>query len=339
MNNILLNPGPTNTTEETKNAQWKGSDICHRTEDFFLLVEDTKERILKRFSPDAKPSEWNVSLLGGTGTTALEAMISSLIVRDITVINAGKYGQRAMDIMQIYRMAYREVASKTIGDIEKSDFSGNLYFVENETSTGEKYDVNIISKKYPNAKLFIDSTSAFGATDYSKSLESIYSISLCSNKCLQSTPGLGIVIWRKSLDNMERNYCLNLGKYCKKMHLPFTLPTQSLFALNSSLVQSNSSLDVEKLFDKRRDKIISSFSEMNIECINKSPSNSIIAFQHPNKTYEELSEFLSSNGIVIYSGVGDMEKSFRVSTMSVLFDEEYDKICNTFYRSVYGEED
>ena len=97
---------------------------------------------------------------------------------------------------------------------------------------------------------------------------------------------------------MVRNYCLNLQKFTKTGDVPFTLPTQSVYALNSSLKESRDSIEVQKLFQKRRDNLIYSFSKIGIECLNENPSNSIIAFQHPTKTYEQLSDFLYKMGLL-----------------------------------------
>jgi aspartate aminotransferase-like enzyme len=54
MDKILLNPGPTNTSEEVKDSQHRWSDVCHRTDEFVELLIDTKEKILKKDS-QAKP--------------------------------------------------------------------------------------------------------------------------------------------------------------------------------------------------------------------------------------------------------------------------------------------
>jgi len=49
MKKILLNPGPTNTSIITKLAQWRGTDICHRTTEFLNIYQETKELLLKVF--------------------------------------------------------------------------------------------------------------------------------------------------------------------------------------------------------------------------------------------------------------------------------------------------
>ena len=48
---------------------------------------------------------------------------------------------------------------------------------------------------------------------------------------------------------------------------------------------------------------------------------------------EELRKFLKTNNIIIYDGISGIKNSFRVSTMSVKFDSEYDYIIRNFYDS------
>ena len=246
INKLLLNPGPTNTRFRTKLAQWIGSDVCHRTEDFYDLLNETKKLLTKDFN------EFNVAIIGGSGTAAMESMISSLLSEKVLVVNAGIYGQRAIDMMRIYNIPHAEIKCNSIEDLKRNDEYKNVYFVENETTTGEKFDIDKMSTLYPNACFFIDATSAFGASDYLRVKHRINALCFCSNKCLQSTPGLGIVIFNKSLKIQERSYYLNLKKYIEE-DISFTLPVQSVRALNETLkICSNN----KEIFDKRRDDLI-----------------------------------------------------------------------------------
>ena len=326
MNKILLNPGPTNTLEQVKEAQTKYSDVCHRTDEFLFLLDETKQLILKTFGGKMDMSEWNVSIFGGSGTAAMESLISSLI-NNVGVIIAGKYGQRALEIMSVYNIKNETIYCDNIDELLIDNKRKKVYFVENETTTGEKFDLKKMISLYPNCKFYIDATSSFGASDYRKYLDRIDAISFCSNKCLQSTPGLGIVLWRKNLKVYHRNYYLNLKKHTDR--LPFTLPVQSVAALNYSL-KARASFNTEKAFNDRRDKIIQDFQNIGIKCINKNPSNSVIGFKHPTKSYEELEQYLQCRNIVIYNGIKDIKNSFRVSTMSTLFDEKYSYILRCF---------
>ena len=340
MSKLLLNPGPTNTRFLIKLAQWLGSDVCHRTDEFYEVLREAKKLLLSSMSFKAKDS-FHIALFGGTGTTAMEAMISSLIpCRDsrkyisynkpVTVINAGKYGIRAMSMMDIYKIPYKEIISSNIEDLERNTAANLVYFVENETSTGEKYDLEKMKQIYPNAKFFIDATSAFGASNYRKHLDCINALSFCSNKCLQSTPGVSIVIFKKDLDIVPKTCYMNLEAYIKN-EMPFTMPVQSISALRYTLYNI---YDNEKTFNSRRNYLISDLRKLGIECLNKNPCNAIIGFKHPTKNYEELRDFLLQKDIVIYSGIGGIENSFRIATMSVDFDKKYSKFLRVLGRTI-----
>ena len=320
---ILLNPGPTNTSFWTKLKQWLGSDTCHRTEKFSKDFNTLQEKILERFGESFLRK---VAIMGGSGTTALDAMISTLMPVGTLIVDAGSYGRRACEIAGAYRVMHRIVQSETIEDLQYDPTVKYVYFVENETSTGEKYDLQTMCLLYPNARFFIDATSSFGAHNYAKDQNRIAAISFCSNKCLQSTPGLGIVIWDKTLETHTRSFYGDLTKYGKNK-MPFTVPVQSVYALLHAIDESK---DNEKLFNARCGRLIVSMKELGIRCISRNPCNSVVAFVHPTRTYEELRDYLAKKNIIIYSGVPGIKNSFRLSTMSVQFDRKYKKIIGAF---------
>ena len=74
-------------------------------------------------------------------------------------------------------------------------------------------------------------------------------------------------------------------------------------------------------------------AKIGIKCINTNPSNSIIGFVHPKMNYENLSQHLAKQNIIIYSQVPGIKNSFRVATMSVVFDKHFDKIIEAFYET------
>ncbi len=321
---ILLNPGPTNILGDVKNIQTRYTEVCHRTDAFEQIYNNLKEKILFHFA-QGSAKNWKISILAGSGTTALEAMIVSLLPDNSHVINAGKYGERAIDILNSYQIPHTSTKVSNIYEVEGSQ-DADLYFVQNETTTGELFSLENVTTKFPSAKLYIDATSAFGACDYTPYLDNIAAVSFCSNKCLQSPAGLALVIYDEDLIYQKRPaFTLDLSLYDNKM--PFTIPPQLIASLSKALdLESNK----EQIFDSRRDKIIKDMKKIGIECVNKSPSNSIIGFLHPQMKYEDLENFLSKKGIIIYSGVPGMPCSFRLSTMSTLFDIKYDYIMECF---------
>ena len=316
MKHLLLNPGPTNTTIKTKAAQWKGSDMCHRTESFSKALQSTKTRLLQRFGD----LTFNAAVLGGSGTLAMEAMITSLLPRTpIHIINAGIYGARAIEICQSYNISYIEITAQNLGSLMPDKEVKNLLFVENETTTGENFCPHKVASLFPAARLFIDATSAFGASSYKGLFNRVGALCFCGNKCLQSTPGVAAVIYNKDLPQYKRSFYSDLSRYSSH-DIPFTLPTQSIYALNSALAQK---LNSAEILNDRRDRLIAALGKLNIKCVNKFPSNSIIGFQHPGLSYNQLHLFLNRKKITIYSGIPSIDRSFRIATMSNLFDKKF----------------
>ena len=146
---------------------------------------------------------------------------------------------------------------------------------------------------------------------------------------MQSVPGLGIVIYRKNLHLIERTYQTFLSRYSNN-NIPFTLPVQSIYALHEATKDRCSN---KQIFDKRKDNLIKEFSNIGIKCLNKSPSNSIILFEHPKLSYQQLYDFCLDRGIVIYDNLKSNKKTFRVSTMSSIFDDKFNYIKKVFYDS------
>ena len=72
--------------------------------------------------------------------------------------------------------------------------------------------------------------------------------------------------------------------------------------------------------------------KIGIECVNLYPSNSIIGFKHPNKNYEYLRKYLLEK-ILLFVGISDIDNSFRLSTMSVLFEKKYNKLIRGLHDS------
>ena len=76
MRALLLNPGPVSLTEGVRRAA-VSADLCHREEEYFDLQQRVIAALLRVY--DLDPEEWAAVPLGGSGTTAMEAMLASLL--------------------------------------------------------------------------------------------------------------------------------------------------------------------------------------------------------------------------------------------------------------------
>ncbi|MFA6856843.1 MAG: NTP transferase domain-containing protein, partial [Treponema sp.] len=97
---VLLNPGPSTTTDSVKYAQVV-PDICPRELEFGNLMEWCAEE-LTRFVAD--PGIYTTVMFGCSGTGADEAMVSSCVPPDgrLLVVDNGSYGARLAKIANVY---------------------------------------------------------------------------------------------------------------------------------------------------------------------------------------------------------------------------------------------
>src|SRR5262245_9287152 len=97
---VLLNPGPVNVTSRVRRALLK-PDLCHREEEFSKLLRSVRAKIVKIFGIS---SSHTVAVFSGSGTTALEAMLSSFAEKNkkTLVLSNGVYGDRICKILEIH---------------------------------------------------------------------------------------------------------------------------------------------------------------------------------------------------------------------------------------------
>ena len=87
--------------------QFFSSDQCHREGEFKNTLLEVQQKLLSisKFGD-------NIAIIAGSGTAAMEAMISSLCPKNTLIINAGKYGSRAIDIFKVFNIKNKVVESK-----------------------------------------------------------------------------------------------------------------------------------------------------------------------------------------------------------------------------------
>lgn len=113
--NILLNPGPATTTDTVKNAQVV-PDICPRKKEFGEVMEFVSKELTNLVADN---DEYTTVLFGGSGTAAVESMISSVVDKDILlIINNGAYGKRICEMAEIYDLNFIEFIGSPVNGID-----------------------------------------------------------------------------------------------------------------------------------------------------------------------------------------------------------------------------
>ena len=98
---ILLNPGPVNVSPRVQQALMRG-DLYHREEEFSDLLVAIRTKLLQAFAP----SGYTAVPVTGSGTLAVEAMVSSALPegKKLLVINNGVYGERMLRMAEAHRI-------------------------------------------------------------------------------------------------------------------------------------------------------------------------------------------------------------------------------------------
>ncbi|WP_068791679.1 2-aminoethylphosphonate aminotransferase [Brevibacillus laterosporus] len=338
--NILLNPGPATTTDSVKYAQVV-PDICPRETEFGDLLEYVSTE-LTQLVADTK--DYTTVLFGGSGTAAVEAIISS-VVRDDTVlvINNGAYGKRICEIAKAYNLPLLEFTSPHDDGIDLVALENtikkscqkisHLAVVHNETSTGLLNNleaIGAICEKY-HIDMIVDAMSSYAAVPIQMDKMNISFLAASSNKNLQGFAGVAFVVAnRKKLerirDNKPKNYYLHLYEqyqfFCESRQMRFTPPVQTFYALKQAIDELK-----EEGVERRYQRYVKSWETL-IKGMDRLHLNYIIPKEHHSKiitsiiepdcsgyNFNEMHDYLYDQGFTIYPGKFADSKTFRVANI------------------------
>ena len=360
--NILLNPGPVVLSERVRNALLK-PDLCHREQEFIDLQNRIRQNLLDVYQ---LPSDkWAGILFTGSGTSAMEAMMTSFIPAHgkVLIIENGVYGERLTKIAQIHDIDHVVLHHEWGDEIDLDKLEGELQYhkelshvavVHHETTTGRLNDINEIAglcEQYGNVPLLLDAVSSFGAEDIKFDAWNIAACAATANKCLHAVPGTSFVVGNR--DNIKqmsatpaRTLYLDLVTYLKNQDnngTPFTQSIQTFYALDEALdeLKDNGGWQQRhKQYWKLMDIVRSGLESLNIKSyFDKEDCSCVLnAFHLPDGiTYEELHDKLKIAGYVIYAGQGGFAKSlFRISCMGEIKESDMERFIDEMEKIVHS---
>lgn len=225
-----------------------------RTPEFSELMFEN-ERLFKASIRAARNSK--TVFLTTSGTGAMEAAVINCFGDEdkLLVINGGGFGKRFAEICQIHGISYDELkldfgevlTEDRLNGFDGSKYTGLLVNLH-ETSTGQLYDINLISaycRKY-GLYLVVDAISTYLADKIEFDAMEIDVLIVSSQKALALSPGLSVVeiserIYRNRVLKMPiRSMYLDFKSHVKNMErgqTPFTPAVGILLELNERLKQ------------------------------------------------------------------------------------------------------
>lgn len=364
--NILLNPGPATTTKTVKFAQVV-ADICPREQEFGELMEWISREITQFV---ASTNDYTTILFGGSGTASVESIISSVIADEgILIINNGAYGRRMCEMAEVYQLPNLIFESSSDSPIDMDrlekciqnniNIISHLAVVHNETTTGllnPIEELGELCKKY-NIQLIVDAMSSFAAIPIDMEKMNISYLAASANKNLQGMAGVSFVIARKmdlekTNHNRPRNLYLHLYSQYRHFKLTkqmrFTPPVQTLYALKQAILETKWE-GIENRYARYTEMwqiLIEGITNLGLEYIveKKNHSKIITAIKEPtdpNYDFERMHEFFYENGITIYPGKLENQKTFRVANIGQVNRGDIERFVNlleTYLLTLKGRE-
>jgi 2-aminoethylphosphonate-pyruvate transaminase len=342
---ILLNPGPVNLSARVRRALLR-PDLCHREPEFTELQKRIRANLLKTYKLPGK--HWAAVLLSGSGTAAVEAMLTSMVPDDghVLIIENGVYGERMTRMAEVHHIRHTRLHhawNETVNldalarALAQNEFS-HVAAVHHETTTGRLNPLGDIARICAGEKipLLIDGVSSFGAEAIDFGKWNVAACAATANKCLHGVPGVSFVIVKREQINSvtitPRTLYLDLKKYLDQQDTggtPFTQSIQCFYALDEAVKEFMSRGGREKRWQQYRRHmhiIRDGMTRLGVRPLIDATGCSCVlhAYHLPaGISYKQLHDALKKKGFVIYAGQGNLAKSlFRVSAMGAITESD-----------------
>ena len=346
--NILLNPGPSTTTDTVKMAQVV-PDICPREKEFGSLMKGLREDLVKIVHGDL--NEYTSVLFCGSGTVNIDVVINSLLPegKKVLVVDNGAYSTRAVEVCQYYGLPHIDLkfpvderpdlslVEKTLQD--NPDIA-LVHTTHNETGTGilnPIREIGALAHKY-NAIFTVDTTSTYAMRPIYVHEDNIDFCMASAQKGLMAFTGLSFIVGRKSIIEDSKNYPKR-SYYCNlymqydffertgEMH--FTPPVQTIYATIQALKEYWTEGEEAKWARHTRvfNAINDGLDELGFKQVIKPEwrtglVSSAIYPDDPNWSFEKVHDYCYEHGFTIYPGKISTTNTFRLCALGAIDEQD-----------------
>ena len=342
--NILLNPGPSTTTDTVKMAQVV-PDICPREKEFAGLMKQMREDLVRIVHGPL--DEYTAVLFCGSGTINIDICLNSLLDKDkkALIINNGAYSTRAAEVCEYYGLPHinlvlpvddvpdMELVGRTLDD---NPDIGLVYITHNETGTGIGNPIREIGRMaHEHGAIFVtDTTSTYAMVPIDVKRDNIDFCMASAQKGIMGMTGLSFIVGRKDIiekskDYPKRSYYCNLYmqydffKRTGEMH--FTPPVQTIYAARQALDEDFAEGEEAKW--ARHTRVMNAihdglaalgFREAIRREIQVGLVASVIYPDDENWNFEKVHDYCYERGFTIYPGKITGANTFRLCALGAI---------------------
>ena len=362
---ILLNPGPSTTTDTVKNAQVV-PDICPREKEFGKIMSDLARDLVSIVHGG---EEYAAVLFCGSGTICIDITLNSLLDKDkkALVVQNGSYSERACEVLKAYGMPFIQLdqpidREPDLSAIEKvmqeNDDIGYIYMTHHETGTGllnPIREVGEIAHRY-GAFFITDTTSSYAMIPIDVHRDNVDFCMASAQKGIMGMTGLSYVIGRKDLIERSKDYPMR-SCYCNlylqyhyfettgQMH--FTPPVQTIYAAKQALIEYFDEGE-EKKWERHR-RVMAAIhkgeDELGLkEMLNRDVQSGLVsAIRYPDDPswdFDKIHDYCYERGFTIYPGKIEKKGTFRLCALGAIDDEDIRDFWKVFREGLvhYGVE-
>ena len=342
--NVLLNPGPSTTTDAVKYAQVV-PDICPREQEFVDVMTEVRAELTKVVHGD--PEKYTAVIFSGSGTIIQDVCVNSLVPagKKILVVNNGAYSARMVEIAEYYGIPCVNLQFPATGlpdlklvkeTLEKDKDIAVVATVHHETGTGILNPIKEIGKMaHDKGCVFVvDTISTYGLIPINIEEMNIDFLMSSAQKGLAAMTGVSWLVGNrkeieKSKDYPKRSYYCNLFMqydYFEKVgEMHFTPPVQTIYALKQAIVEywaEGEQARWERL-TKCWETIHAGMKEMGLDSvIDKEKQGHLVvtikAPDDPKFDFFKLHDYCYERGFTIYPGKMFGLKTFRLCNLGVI---------------------
>ena len=358
--NILLNPGPSTTTDSVKMAQVV-PDICPREKDFQSIMNQMRNDFVRIVHGEL--NDYTAVLFCGSGTICIDVALNSLLDKGkkAFVINNGAYSQRAVDICKAYSIPLIELKQPIynlpdLNSIEQvlkdNEDISYIYVTYHETGTGllnPVKDIGALAHKYGKF-LITDTTSAYAMIPIDVVKENIDFCMASAQKGIQGMTGLSFIIGKRSIiekskDFPVRSYYCNLFMqydfFERTGQMHFTPPVQIIYATKQAIKEYWTEGELNKWARHKRimNSIRSGIDKLGFkESLSRDVQSGLVASinypDDPNWSFEKIHDYCYERGFTIYPGKIENQASFRICALGSIDENDIYEFWSVFERGL-----
>lgn len=349
---LLFVPGPVTTSTRVKGAMLR--DLGAGDGEFLEVIRAIRQELL--LLAGLEGTGYEAVLLSGPGAAALESVVGSAVPRRGRVLVAinGEDGRRIARVSAALGLETRRIEWPAQAPVEPAQVAAvlesdpaitHVAAVHCDTSTGLLNPIEQIGQVVHDAErhFLVDANCTFGGAQIDLAGAHIQFLISSSAYCLQSIPGLAIVLARRhaleSCVGQGRGVTLDLAaQWLALIHggqFRFTPPTHALLALRQALIELQEEGGIARRglrYAANARTLLAGMSALGFQPLlpPEFRSRMVTAFRlpgHPHFQFEVFHALMHKRGFVLDAAASQHGDYFRVATMGDLYPEDFERFA------------